>query len=242
MGTISRKQPLYDQLIDVLRDKIENEMAPDDLLPSERELSEHYGISRTTVRLAMKELETMGLVSRKHGKGTFVSDISQVSTNLMSTYSFTEQMKELGREPQTKVLEFRIVEASKSVAEGLGIRIGERVFYLHRLRLADGIPMMVERSYLPVSSFVSLTLEDVSSKPLYDIIEQDYHEIIRLAEEQFYASIARGTDAEALEINEGAPVLRLIRTTYNDKNMVIEYTLSVARADQFTYKISHVRS
>ena len=242
MGTVSRKQPLYDQLVDLLREKIENEMEPGDLLPSERELSERYGLSRTTVRLALKELETLGLISRRHGKGTFVSDISRETTNLMGSYSFTEQMRSLGRVPKTIILEFEVREATKSVAEHLRVRLGDKVFRMRRLRLADDVPMMVERTYLPVSEFVSLTLADVSTKPLYDIIEQDYHEKIRLAEEEFYASIARSADAAALGIAEGAPVLQLIRTTYSDKNMVIEYTHSVARADQFKYKVTHVRS
>lgn len=242
MGTVSRKQPLYDQLVDVLRERIENEMEPGDLLPSERELSERYGLSRTTVRLALKELETLGLINRRHGKGTFVSDISREATNLMGTYSFTEQMRELGRVPETKILEFEVREANKYVADHLGVRLGDKVFRMRRLRLADGIPMMVERTYLPVGEFVSLTYEDVSTKPLYDIIEGDYHEKIRAAEEEFYASIARNEDASVLGISEGAPVLKLLRTTYNDKNRIIEYTHSVARADQFKYKVSHIRS
>lgn len=242
MGTVSRKQPLYDQLVDLLREKIENELEPGALLPSERELSERYGLSRTTVRLALKELETLGLISRKHGKGTFVADLSREATNLMGSYSFTEQMKSLGRVPRTEILEFEVAEASKSVAERLGLRLGDSVFRMRRLRLADDVPMMVERTYLPVSEFVSLTLEDVSHKPLYDIMEQDYHEKIRAAEEEFYASIARNSDAATLGIPEGAPVLKLVRTTINDKNVVIEYTQSAARADQFTYKVSHIRS
>lgn len=242
MGTVSRKQPLYDQLVDLLREKIENELEPGDLLPSERELSERYGLSRTTVRLALKELETMGLISRRHGRGTFVSDISHEATNLMGTYSFTEQMKELGRVPKTIILEFGVREAAKSIADHLGIRLGEKVYRMRRLRLADEVPMMVERTYLPVKEFVSLSADDVAQKPLYDIIEQDYHQKIRAAEEEFYASIARSADAGALGIAEGAPVLQLMRTTHNDKNIVIEYTHSVARADQFTYKISHIRS
>lgn len=242
MGTVSRRQPLYDQLVDLLREKIENELEPGDLLPSERDLSERYGLSRTTVRLALKELETLGLISRRHGKGTFVADISREATNLMGTYSFTEQMRSLGRVPKTVILEFEIREATKYVAEHLGLRLGDKIFRMRRLRLADGVPMMVERTYLPVSEFVSLTLEDVSTKPLYDIVEQDYHQKIRRAEEEFYASIARNVDASVLGIPEGAPVLKLLRTTYNDKNMVIEYTHSVARADQFKYKVSHIRS
>ena len=61
------KQPLYDQLVDILQNRIENELRPNDLLPSERELSKRYGLSRTTVRLALQELENLGLIYRRHG-------------------------------------------------------------------------------------------------------------------------------------------------------------------------------
>ena len=106
MTPISRKQPLYDQLVDLLHEKIENEMGAGDMLPSERELCETYGLSRTTVRLALAELERQGLVTRQHGRGTFVSESVREATNLMGTYSFTEQMKSMGRVPTTVVLEF----------------------------------------------------------------------------------------------------------------------------------------
>ena len=77
--------------------------------------------------------------------------------------------------------------------------------------------------------------------PLYEIIEGVYHEKIKVAEEEFFASIARIADAHLLDINEGAPVLDLVRTTYNASNEIVEYTLSVARADQFKYKVYHRR-
>ncbi|MDD2587700.1 MAG: GntR family transcriptional regulator [Atopobiaceae bacterium] len=242
VGTVSKKQPLYDQLVDILRDKIDNELRPNDLLPSERELSQQYGLSRTTVRLALQELENLGLIYRKHGKGTFVADFGDNVTNLSQTYSFTEQMRELGRVPKTTILEFTKLEANKYLANHMYIHMGDKVFTMKRLRAADGIPMMVERSYLPVRNFMSLTVEDVRSKPLYELIEKDYHEQIRVAEEEFSASIARLEDARLLGINEGSPVLNLVRTTYNEGNEIIEFTLSVARADQFKYRVSHYRS
>ncbi|WP_130812912.1 GntR family transcriptional regulator [Olsenella sp. Marseille-P4559] len=241
MNPISRKQPLYDQLVDLLHEKIENEMGPGDLLPSERELCETYGLSRTTVRLALAELEQQGLVTRQHGRGTFVANTTREATNLMSTYSFTEQMRSLGRVPQTVVLEFDTREAPKHIAACLGLRIGDPVIRMKRLRLADGTPMMVERTYLPASEFIGLSREDVERQPLYDIVEKVYHETIRVADEEFCASVVHMDDAELLGIPESAPVLKLYRTTYNVKNTVIEYTRSVARADQFKYKVSHYR-
>ena len=120
MGTSSRKQPLYDQLVDILRDKIENEMEPGDLLPSERELSERYGLSRTTVRLALKELETLGLISRRHGKGTYVTDLSGGAMDLSSNYSFTQQMREVGRVPKTVDLDF-VLEVNKQGERSLAL-------------------------------------------------------------------------------------------------------------------------
>lgn len=241
MALGARRQPLYDQLVDILTEKIQHEYRPGSLMPSERELSERYGLSRTTVRLALQELERLGLVVRQHGRGTFVADRSAQTTNLAQNYSFTEQMKSLGRVPETTVLDFSEMEADKNMAENMGVHIGERIFKLKRLRSADGMPLMVERTYLPVRIFLTLKRPHLEHKSLYDVIENDYHEHIRLAEEEFYASIARPTDAHLLDISEGAPVLDLIRTTYNIKNEIVEYTLSVARADQFKYKVIHRR-
>lgn len=242
MATAARKQPLYDQLVDLLSDKIQNEMHPGDALPSERDLAETYGLSRTTVRLAMSELEELGLVTRKHGKGTFVSSVSRDTTDLMGTYSFTDQMRSLGRVPHTEVIDFELREASKFVAQNMDLRLGEAVFRMRRLRTADGVPMMLERTYMPVKVFDGLTQRMVESKSLYEIVEQDFRMKIKTAEEAFGARAARPDEARLLKIDEDAPVLHLVRTTYNSKNVVIEYTRSVARADMFEYKIVHTRN
>lgn len=242
MALRPKKQPLYDQLVDILTEKIEQEYQPGDLMPSERELSERYGLSRTTVRLALQELEKLGMVVRQHGRGTFVADRSAQAANLVQSYSFTEHMRSLGRVPETTILEFSEIDADKKLAESMGARLGDKLFKLKRLRSADGVPMMVEMSYLPVRKFLTLKRRLLESMPLYDIIEKVYHEKIRVAEEEFFASVARPADAHLLDIAENAPVLELTRTTYNISNEIIEYTLSVARADQFKYRILHQRA
>jgi GntR family transcriptional regulator len=242
MANSNRKRPLYDQLVDLLKGKIENEFEPDTLLPSERELVAQYGVSRTTVRQALQELEQMNYIYRRHGKGTFVSDLRNHTTNLSGAYSFTDQMRSLGRIPETKILLYRVVEATKYFADKLNVNLGDKLIKIKRLRLADGIPMMLERTYLPFKLFLSLTEEHLAEKPLYEIFSEEYGQVVKMAEEEFYAGIARINDSDFLDINEGMPVLNLIRTTYNAKNEIIEYTLSVARGDQFKYKTVHIRA
>lgn len=236
-----KKQSLYGKLVDTLRETIKTEMKPHDLLPSERDLSEIHGVSRTTVRLALQELEHLGYIYKKHGKGTFVSSVSDSVMNLSGAYSFTEQMKSLGRIPQTKTLSFEVVSANQYFADRLGVHKGVKIIKIKRLRLADGQPMMLERTYLPQIKFASLTEGKLDLKSLYDLFLSEYGEVIKYAEEEFYASIVNGKDAEWLDVPTGSPALNLIRETYNTNNEVIEYTLSVARADQFRYKILHNR-
>ncbi|WP_265458442.1 GntR family transcriptional regulator [Enterococcus sp. HY326] len=236
--TIPTKQPLYSQMVEKLKLTIATALNPGDQLPSEHDLIADFNVSRTTVRLALKELERLGYIYRKKGKGSFVSDRNQKMTNLSKNYSFTEQMELAGKKAQTLVLEFSIVPATCFLANALRVKQDEEVIRLKRLRCGDGEPMMLELSFLPQKKFAQLTLEMIEAKPLYDIFFEEFHEVIRFADEEFYASVASKEDAELLNISCGSPVLNLVRTTYSDENEVIEYTLSVARGDLFHYKYS----
>ena len=235
------KRPIYDQLVEILRQKIENEMTPNEKMLSERGICDQYGVSRTTVRLAMAELEHMGYIYKRHGKGTFVAAINKNSQNLMDSYSFTDHMKQLNKAPSTKVLSFEVVESTNYFAENLGITPGEKMIKIRRLRLADGLPMMLERTYLPMREFTGLTEEEVAQNPLYEIFRDKYGEVIKVADEEFSASILSEEEANLLEVPLDSACLKLLRTTYNNDNRVIEFTLSVARSDKFVYKIRHVR-
>ena len=151
-------------------------------------------------------------------------------------------MKELGKTPETKILSIKSRQANKYFAKKMNLKLGEQIYKIKRLRLANGVPMMLERTYLPEKYLPHLTLSMLEEKPLYNIIEQDYKHKIKLAEEEIYASIARNTDSNYLEIVEGTAVLNLVRTTYNTHDEIIEFTLSVARADKFRYQVIHSRN
>lgn len=231
-------QTLYIQLSEKLIDKINNEMEVGDLLPSERKLTEIYDVSRTTVRLALDNLETRGYISRQHGKGSFVVDYHKTLINLSDMYSFTEQMKAIGQTPNTKLISYSIVNSTELLNDIF--KNNETKFIkLVRLRSSDNIPMLYEESYIPYSKFNQITEDDIDKRSLYDIFLEDYNEVVKLAQEEFSAGIASQEEAKQLEIKEHSAVLKIYRTTINIKNEVIEYTESKARPDKFSYRTVH---
>lgn len=234
-------QSLYNNLVDVLKNKIEKEMKINERLPSERDLSTQYNVSRTTVRLALNELELMGYINRHHGKGTFVSSIVRGKTDLNGTYSFTEQMKLLGKNPKTKILNLKITCANQFVADGLDLPTGSEIIQINRLRIADNEPMMLERTYLPLNKFPGLTIKNLQERPLYDLFIEKYNQNIKFADEFISVGSITVNEAKLLDVFEDDLVLKLQRKTYNQRNEVIEYTLSVARSDKFNYHIRHQR-
>ncbi|KRO16378.1 GntR family transcriptional regulator [Lacticaseibacillus saniviri] len=234
------EQPLHEQLVDLLREKIENKMEPHEQLPSERELTKTYQVSRNTVRLALDELETMGYVYRQHGRGTFVLNKEREATDLSTTYSFSEQMQAMGKTAETKILYLHTIEANKYIAENLNLPLGAKVYKLKRIRIGDGMPLMVERTYLPGTIFPDFTVDLLNNTALYSVMKDHYHVTIAEANEAFFASSIGANDANLLAVPADSPGLNVQRTTYSDHHNVIEYTLSVARSDQFVYQVHHI--
>ncbi|WP_088043071.1 GntR family transcriptional regulator [Bacillus sp. EAC] len=228
--------PLYYQLMDILLEKIETgELVENDQLPSERELCDSYQVSRTTVRQTMQELEKQGYIYKIHGKGTYVSPRTY-NQSLVKFYSFTEEMKKAGKLPTTRVVSFEKVFCDNKIAKAMDLPVEEEVFKIIRLRLADQEPMLYETSYVPVKGFNSLSSQKLENTPMYEIFSSEYNVKISSALESFMAVSANKVEADMLNIIEGAPCLMLKRITY-DQSKVIEYTISIARGDKFTYTV-----
>jgi GntR family transcriptional regulator len=221
--------------MDILIDEIENNMKENDQLPSEREICLKYDVSRTTVRQAMTELERDGIIYKVHGKGTFVAP-KKVNQDLIRFYSFTEEMKKLGKKPISKVLDFNIIEVGEKLARKLQISLASKVYEFQRLRIADETPMMLETTYVPCDIFPNLKRTDLESMPLYDIFTKIYEVNISLAEEVFRPVITKKFEAELLKMSPEIPSLKIERFTYSN-NRVIEYTNTIARGDKFKYRV-----
>ncbi len=231
----SSRTPLYLQLMNILIDMIENNLEENDQLFSEREICERYDVSRTTVRQAMDELEKEGYIYKVHGKGTFVSP-KRMNQDLISFYSFTEEMKKIDKVPSSEVTGFEIVQADEKVSSIFKIDIGDLLYKVSRIRKADGLPMMYETTYLPYNRFKGLTKEQLEEYPMYEILSKSFNTKITSAEEYFMPILTNKLESIYLDIKEGSPSLKIERLTYENTN-VIEYTLSVARGDKFKYRV-----
>lgn len=231
----SSRTPLYLQLMNILIDMIENNLQENEQILSEREICEKYDVSRTTVRQAMDELEKEGYIYKLHGKGTFVSP-RRMNQDLISFYSFTEEMKKLNKTPSSEVTGFEIVEANEKIADIFKINIKDLLYKISRIRKADELPMMYETTYLPFDRFKGLTREQLENNPMYDILTKSFNARITSAEEYFMPILTNKLESVYLEIKEGSPSLKIERLTY-ENSKVIEYTVSVARGDKFKYRV-----
>lgn len=228
--------PLYYQLLEILVKKIQDNSWPEHhQLPSERELCDQYQMSRTTVRKTMQLLEQDGYIYTKHGKGSYVAP-KVYDQSLVNFYSFTNEMKNLGKVPSSQVLGFEKVSCNSEIASKLHLEKGEEVYVITRLRLADLEPMMYETSYLPTRRFQDLTNDRLEELPMYEIFSKDYRVQITKALEKFKAVLLEKDIMDILHIPEAIPSLRIERTTF-ENHTVVEYTVSYARGDKFSYSI-----
>lgn len=226
--------PLYAQLIDIIIEKINSgELKEHDKLPSERELCDHYQISRTTTRQAMIELENEGYIYKEHGKGSFVSP-KTYTQSLVKMYSFTEEMKKLGKTPKAKILSFYSKPSSSRIAKYLGLVEGEQVYEMVRLRLADDEPIMYETTYLPCKYFPKLVKEDIEKSAMYDVFQSQYNFSINSAKESFRAVSMGPVEAPYLVNDIGSPAMKIERIAFS-QDRVLEYTVSIARGDKYVY-------
>lgn len=207
-------------------------------LLSERAIANKLNISRYTVRQALNELEKMGYIYKVHGKGTFVSK-KAVPTALNKVYSFTEQMKSLGKTPETDLLEFKICDSDQSVASKLKIHSGDKIIRFKFLRKADKIPMMVEQTYLPFVKFPTLVIGDIESNSLYSVMKNKFNQKVHLVSESICAKLISPNNADLLNVNHNSPCLEVKRTSYNQTQEPIEYTICIARSNPFTYNYKY---
>lgn len=228
------KSPLYQQIYQLLRTKIlSGQWRPGDVLPSEADLMEQYQVSRATVRQAIDELASDGLIYRKQGKGTFVSPPT-VEQGLVRIVSFTEDMEQRGFTPGTKLVSAGLVPATDLLARKLDIQPSEPLARIERLRLADNEPMSLEVSFLVQRYCPGILTQDYTSHSLRLVLEERYGIRITSARQTIQAISATEELADLLSIETHGAILYIERTSYSEFDVPIEYLRLYHRGDRYT--------
>lgn len=226
--------PIYIQIEQQLKEQIQQgDFSVGTSIPSERELSERFGVSRMTVRQSITNLVNDGLLYREKGRGTFVAS-PKVEQPLNGLTSFTEDMESRGMVPSSKLIGFDILEPEADVAEELQLNEGDRVYFVERIRFADAKPMAIERTFLPVDRFPNLTEESFGGS-LYAVIEGEQQLKISRATQRMEAGLVKKEDADLLQIQLPAAVLLIERISYLEGDLPFEVVRSTYRADRYKF-------
>lgn len=235
--------PYYIQLIDILRENVQSgQWAAGDQIPGEQELCELYDVSRTVVRQALRELELDGVITRRKGKGTFISP-PKISEGLVQKLTgFYQDMIERGLRPATKVLHQNVVPATEKVARFLTISPGEKVVDLLRLRSLNDEPIQLVTSYIPLQVCPGLATVDLANRSLYEFMETECGVFIAKGRRFIEAVLANETEAALLGIERGAPLLMLDSICFSESGQVIEYYHALHRGDRSRFEVELLRT
>ncbi len=220
--------PLYQQLKALLATQIaDGLLQPDAPLPSERQLCDEFGLSRATVRDALRELNREGLIRTVPGRGTFVTAPHVDLAVKVSLAGFTTDMSSRGVTPSSTLLDARLVASpSPDLVEALCLQPGDKVVKVERLRLINNAPLALHTSYLNYRLCPHILNHNLAQSSLFDLLRHEYGLTLARAEEQVYAALASQREMELLNLSHPAAVLRTERTTFLDTGEVIEFSFA----------------
>jgi GntR family transcriptional regulator len=232
---------LYARVETVLAGEItDGDLVVGDQLPTEDSLIARFGVSRITVRRAIQNLVSRGLVEIRRGKGTFVAP-PKITQDLKELSGFVEDMHALGRKPAARVIGKEIVTANATVARHLALTRGERVVRIRRVRLADGVPLSFDETYLPLEIGKKIITNNLKVEPIFSLLERKYDVPLIEAEYKLDAVAAENEVVRALKVKPGSPIFRIERTSYSTGSRPVDYETLYYRGDLVRFVTRLVR-
>jgi GntR family transcriptional regulator len=200
-------------------------------IPSERQLSVDFGVSRLTVRAALDELVREGQLVRRRGSGTFVSE-PKIAQELTMT-SFTEDMRRRGMRPTSQTIDLRVVPAGARLGRFLKVSPSEPTLVAKRLRLADGETMAIETLHVPNSLVPGLTGKDLEMKSFYELLSERYGITIAGGIQQIEPTVTNEEESDALGVPLHSPAFLFERTSRSADGKTVEFVRSIYRGDRY---------
>jgi GntR family transcriptional regulator len=235
-----KHKTLTDATVSALSDAIQQgKFLSGNQLPPELNLIEMLGVSRTTLREALRTLEEQGSIIRKRGLGTFVSERSIVK-DLSKNFGITEMIRGAGLTPGTQSINIRIGKAGKEVAQALEIKEGSRVIKIDRIRTANEKPVVITTDTLPYESFDGQVLKAnaLRFQSLYQYLfeKMGMHIIHGLA--TITAVVAGSQMARLLHVQRGTPLLRITQIDFTVNEQPCIYSDEYHLTDSFTFMVN----
>lgn len=233
--------PLHKQIQITLRKLIESgEFDNGKLFPNEVDLSNLFAVSRNTVRQAFNTLVAEGLLQRKRGKGTTVVKKKEIVTHLNEWYSFSADMKKQGVTIKNYLIDFKEEVCNQKLADLFNVPLGKNIHKLTRVKGSETVPFVLFESWFHPRIAISKTQN--FTKPLNQILENEYSVIAKHSHEQLKALKANQKIANILNVEVGSPIFYRERIVYDAAMRIIEFNKCYYRHDKMTYKIVITRN
>jgi len=200
-------------------------------IPSERQLSTTLGVSRLTVRAALDELVREGLLVRRHGSGTFVSE-PKIAQELTMT-SFTEDMQRRGMTPGSRTLDLHVAPAGAHLGRLLHVSPSEPVVIISRLRLADRETMAIETLHVREALVPGLSARDLERQSFYELLLERYGVDVVGGHQTIEPTVTNQAESDALGVPLHSPAFLFERTTRSSTGEIVEYVRSIYRGDRY---------
>ena len=231
--TKTTDEPSHTRIEQWLRGRIAaGHLVPDDKLPSEEELAAALGVSRMTLRQALGSMEASGILVRRRGRsgGTFIRE-QQIEVDLTGLPGFTAQMSRSNIRAGARVVSVRRQHPDRAVATALELAGGKDVFEIIRVRSANREPLALEETYFPCHLFPGLDRRPLTGS-IYSIMRKDYDLAPHDAQEWLEPALASEDHAQLLDVQLGAPLMLVTRTSYTVAGVAVEHAHDRYRADR----------
>ncbi len=231
--------PKYLQISTWLKELIQTgRYKPGEKLPSEIELSKICDVNRNTLRQAISELVSEGLLRKEKGMGTFISSSMPVAVKhrLKQISSFKNDLSESGLKVKTIILGKSLEEAKDRIAKALILGSDNKVVVVRRLRTGNGIPFIYEENYFPGNLFKDLLDLDLSDS-MYKILAERFQIVLARSDQIIRAVNLKGKIATLLHLPENSAALFMERVTFDENNIPIEVLYSYHRGDKCIFEV-----
>lgn len=229
-------QPLYLQIKTLLAQRIlDGDYAPHERLPSESELMKAFGVSRITVRQALRDLHAEGLVFSVQGKGTFVAKPKAVQ-DVQRLQGFGESMVPQGYEASTRVVTLQEGRPTQEVADALGVKQTDNVVEIKRIRYRNREPISIDHSFYPIEIGRRLSGRDLT-QDIFPMLENEFDILLDHADLRIEATLADEEQAASLNCETGSPVLLIRRLVFDQHDNRVAFEFLSHRGDAFQYNL-----